>query len=144
MGWNGLSVSVGFFLECAAWHLFCIFLLQGPKEQTIPHFWKMVWDNSVRVICMVTALQEHGRPKCHQYWPHNTKQSVIYDDFKSDNFGLPPCNTIIWFPFPASLPITIISKIIWYNIWGKVFVLYFIQSYFLLSSSFFLVLLFYS
>ena len=42
---------------------------QGPKEATAGHFWQMVWEQGVSVICMLTSLVEASRPKCFQYWP---------------------------------------------------------------------------
>ena len=40
-----------------------------PLATTIPHFWRMVWDNKVDVIMMATELQEAGKPKCERYFP---------------------------------------------------------------------------
>lgn len=41
---------------------------QGPLQETANHFWTMVWENQVSVICMLTKLFER-RPKCYKYWP---------------------------------------------------------------------------
>jgi hypothetical protein len=42
---------------------------QGPNEHSIGHFWKMIAQQRVRVIVMVTNLVEKGNAKCEQYWP---------------------------------------------------------------------------
>jgi len=42
---------------------------QGPKDTTIPHFWRMVWQEDVRTIIMTTGLMEGTKQKCARYWP---------------------------------------------------------------------------
>jgi protein tyrosine phosphatase len=46
---------------------------QGPLEETAGHFWQMVWEQRVSVICMLTKLFER-RPKCYKYWPDDIDQ----------------------------------------------------------------------
>uniref|UniRef100_A0A8C4SC40 Receptor-type tyrosine-protein phosphatase epsilon n=1 Tax=Erpetoichthys calabaricus TaxID=27687 RepID=A0A8C4SC40_ERPCA len=42
---------------------------QGPKQETVADFWKMIWEQKCVTIVMLTNLKERKEEKCHQYWP---------------------------------------------------------------------------
>uniref|UniRef100_A0A8C5A0X3 protein-tyrosine-phosphatase n=1 Tax=Gadus morhua TaxID=8049 RepID=A0A8C5A0X3_GADMO len=42
---------------------------QGPKFETVADFWRMVWEQKVSTIVMLTNLKERKEDKCYQYWP---------------------------------------------------------------------------
>ncbi|GAB0090244.1 Tyrosine-protein phosphatase non-receptor type 61F [Sergentomyia squamirostris] len=44
-------------------------LTQGPLQQTVSHFWLMVWEQDSKAILMLNKLIEKKQVKCHQYWP---------------------------------------------------------------------------
>ncbi|XP_056594539.1 protein tyrosine phosphatase receptor type Ma isoform X9 [Triplophysa dalaica] len=52
---------------------------QGPMQETIYDYWRMVWQENTATIVMVTNLVEVGRVKCCKYWPDDTE---IYRDMK--------------------------------------------------------------
>ncbi|KAK1881252.1 Receptor-type tyrosine-protein phosphatase epsilon [Dissostichus eleginoides] len=42
---------------------------QGPKEDTVADFWRMIWEQKVATVVMLTNLKERKEDKCYQYWP---------------------------------------------------------------------------
>ncbi|KAG7468893.1 receptor-type tyrosine-protein phosphatase beta-like isoform X1 [Solea senegalensis] len=52
---------------------------QGPLPGTKDDFWKMVWEQNVHNIVMVTQCVEKGRVKCDHYWPFD-QDSLFYGD----------------------------------------------------------------
>ncbi|KAM4563702.1 receptor-type tyrosine-protein phosphatase V-like isoform 2-T2 [Odontesthes bonariensis] len=49
---------------------------QGPLPNTTADFWRMVWEQNVRIIVMVTALRHRNTVLCDKYWP--LEQGTVY------------------------------------------------------------------
>ncbi|XP_062585346.1 receptor-type tyrosine-protein phosphatase T-like isoform X2 [Saccostrea cucullata] len=50
---------------------------QGPRENTLIDHWRMIWQEHVEYIVMLTNLIEGPKVKCHQYWPDEGKELDI-------------------------------------------------------------------
>ena len=48
----------------------------GPIRNTLVDHWRMIWQEHVHTIVMVTNVKEGKKIKCQQYWPDNN-----YEDF---------------------------------------------------------------
>ncbi|XP_041790791.1 receptor-type tyrosine-protein phosphatase C isoform X2 [Chelmon rostratus] len=54
---------------------------QGPKDETVSDFWRMVWEQQSSIIVMVTRCEEGNRLKCAQYWPSPDRETEIFAEF---------------------------------------------------------------
>ncbi|XP_055966499.1 receptor-type tyrosine-protein phosphatase V-like [Sorex fumeus] len=42
---------------------------QGPLKRTLEDFWRLVWEQQIHMIVMLTVGMENGRVLCEHYWP---------------------------------------------------------------------------
>ncbi|KAG8131940.1 hypothetical protein E2320_009839, partial [Naja naja] len=42
---------------------------QGPLKKTLDDFWRLVWEQNICTIVMLTVGMENGRVLCEYYWP---------------------------------------------------------------------------
>uniref|UniRef100_A0A3P8SD43 Receptor-type tyrosine-protein phosphatase C n=2 Tax=Amphiprion percula TaxID=161767 RepID=A0A3P8SD43_AMPPE len=54
---------------------------QGPKDETVSDFWRMIWEQQASIIVMVTRCEEGNRVKCAQYWPTPDRETEIFEEF---------------------------------------------------------------
>ncbi|KAM6458141.1 receptor-type tyrosine-protein phosphatase V-like isoform 3-T3 [Liasis olivaceus] len=45
---------------------------QGPLKKTLDDFWRLVWEQNICTIVMLTVGMENGRVLCEYYWPTDT------------------------------------------------------------------------
>ncbi|KAL4877260.1 protein-tyrosine phosphatase-like protein [Aspergillus karnatakaensis] len=55
---------------------------QAPVPDTFADFWRVVWEQDVRLIVSLTAETERGQIKCHPYW-----KSGVYGPFHVNTFS---------------------------------------------------------
>uniref|UniRef100_A0A7E4UR20 protein-tyrosine-phosphatase n=1 Tax=Panagrellus redivivus TaxID=6233 RepID=A0A7E4UR20_PANRE len=53
---------------------------KGKRDSTVDDFWRMVWDEQVDCIVMLTQCVEEIKTKCAPYWPHTAGESILVDD----------------------------------------------------------------
>jgi protein tyrosine phosphatase len=50
---------------------------QGPMSHTIGDFWRMIWNERISCIVMITKLKERMKSKCEQYVPENEEAAAF-------------------------------------------------------------------
>lgn len=56
-------------------------LTQGPLQESLGHFWLMVWEQKSNVIVMLNKIVEmEDYIKCEQYWPNKLHATDNYDE----------------------------------------------------------------
>lgn len=55
---------------------------QGPNENTINDFWRMVWEQKSFVIVMLTKVFDFIKVMCNQYWPVEVNKPEVYGNFE--------------------------------------------------------------
>ncbi|CAG9828512.1 unnamed protein product [Diabrotica balteata] len=53
---------------------------QGPMDTTVNEFWRMIWEQHLELILMLTNLEEYSKTKCSKYWPDKTDGDKIFGD----------------------------------------------------------------
>ncbi|XP_054546268.1 receptor-type tyrosine-protein phosphatase C isoform X2 [Talpa occidentalis] len=53
---------------------------QGPRDETVDDFWRMIWEQKATVIVMVTRCEEGNRNKCAEYWPSMEEGTRTFRD----------------------------------------------------------------
>lgn len=51
---------------------------QGPTEETVFDFWRMVWQEHVSCIVMLTKTFDFTKVMCVQYWPASKEKDECY------------------------------------------------------------------
>jgi protein tyrosine phosphatase len=54
---------------------------QAPLKKTLVDFWRLIWQEKLEIIVMVTNLKEGTKNKCEQYWPNNHMEPEHFGPF---------------------------------------------------------------
>lgn len=55
---------------------------QGPMDNTVNDFWRLVWEQQLEMVLMLTNLEEYSKTKCAQYWPDAGAGSRRFGDLE--------------------------------------------------------------
>lgn len=60
---------------------------QGPMDGTVNDFWRMIWEQHLEIIVMLTNLEEYNKAKCAKYWPEQVNDVTKFGEItvKFDN-----------------------------------------------------------
>jgi protein tyrosine phosphatase len=58
----------------------------GRRDSTVSDFWRMIWQENIDCIIMLTQCVEGMKPKCSRYWPETPGESMQVDDDLNVNF----------------------------------------------------------
>lgn len=53
---------------------------QGPMDNTVNEFWRMVWEQHLELVLMLTNLEEYSKTKCSKYWPDKNDMDKVFGD----------------------------------------------------------------
>ncbi|XP_013189154.1 tyrosine-protein phosphatase corkscrew [Amyelois transitella] len=90
---------------------------QGCLPNTKDDFWRMIWQEDIRIIAMITNEYENGKKKCERYWPMSSCEERFgdllvksitethYEDYLLREFDVcddkNTCRTVYQFQFTA-------------------------------------------
>ncbi|XP_046577965.1 tyrosine-protein phosphatase 10D-like [Haliotis rubra] len=76
---------------------------QGPLSQTTVDFWRMIWEQKVPIIVMLTGLEENGVRKLDMYWPEEMNAPRQYGDLVVELINMSPLSKYTIMIFKLSL-----------------------------------------
>ncbi|KAK3098767.1 hypothetical protein FSP39_022940, partial [Pinctada imbricata] len=66
---------------------------QGPIPGTVDDFWRMIWEQNVGIVIMLTLCKEDGRVKCEPYWPMDLHEVKQYGEITVETVNVSTVNT---------------------------------------------------
>ncbi|MGH0122818.1 UNVERIFIED_CONTAM: hypothetical protein FKN15_003305 [Acipenser sinensis] len=90
---------------------------QGPLPGTVNDFWRMIWEQNVYTLVMLTRCNEQGRVKCEEYWP--SSNSKTYGDVMVILASEIPLNEWTIREFKMKNPSTFFHYLQWFPASGR-------------------------
>ncbi|XP_063989399.1 tyrosine-protein phosphatase 69D [Diachasmimorpha longicaudata] len=59
---------------------------QGPMENTVCDYWRMIWEQHLELVLMLTNLEEYSKTKCAKYWP-DKEETKNFEDITVEHVG---------------------------------------------------------
>lgn len=53
---------------------------QGPMDTTVNDFWRLIWEQHLELILMLTNLEEYSKTKCAKYWPEKIEKEKVFGE----------------------------------------------------------------
>ncbi|KAL4803901.1 hypothetical protein BDV18DRAFT_153377 [Aspergillus unguis] len=63
---------------------------QAPVPDTFDDFWRVIWEQDIRLVVSLTAEVERGQVKCHPYWKSGTYGPFYVNNFSKKYIPLEP------------------------------------------------------
>ncbi|XP_044741511.1 tyrosine-protein phosphatase 69D [Chrysoperla carnea] len=60
---------------------------QGPMDNTVCDYWRMIWEQRLELIMMLTNLEEYSKTKCAKYWPDKTEGTKSFGDINVNHIN---------------------------------------------------------
>ena len=58
---------------------------QGPLKETIPSFWKMIYNHKIKLVIMLSSKLEEAEGRNAIYWPKEADKPMEFKEKNSDN-----------------------------------------------------------
>ncbi len=55
---------------------------QGPLKETIPSFWKMIYNHKIKLVIMLSSRLEEAEGRNAIYWPNEVDKPLEFDNLK--------------------------------------------------------------
>lgn len=93
-----------FFNSCFFLSIICVFFIigLGPMEDTVSDFWRMIWEQHLELVLMLTNLEEYSKTKCAKYWP-DAEGTKTFGDISVSHISEKKCSGDLFCTFLSTV-----------------------------------------